>query len=109
MVNFGLVQKGPRGASKLYRLAHDLTCDILLEDISISNGIGWSLDHRFFFHTDSLDHSIYRYTLQGKKLKQQRNLLQLPRKERRDGLTIDADGNLWVAIVGWRACCSNIT
>jgi sugar lactone lactonase YvrE len=94
---FWVGSKGPRGASKLYRLAHDLTCDILLEDISISNGIGWSLDHRFFFHTDSLDHSIYRYTLQGKKLSN-KEIFYTTQEGTPDGLTIDAEGNLWVAI-----------
>lgn len=89
--------KGPRGTSKLYRLSHDLTCSILLEDISISNGIGWSLDGRYFFHTDSLDHSIYRYTLQGEKLTD-KEVFYTPAKGTPDGLTIDAGGNLWVAI-----------
>ena len=89
--------KGPQGTSKLYRLSHDFTCSILLENISISNGIGWSLDGKFFFHTDSLDHSIYRYTLQGKELTN-RQIFYTPPRGTPDGLTIDADGNLWVAI-----------
>jgi sugar lactone lactonase YvrE len=89
--------KGPSGTSKLYRLSHDLTCSILLDNISISNGIGWSLDGKFFFHTDSLDHSIYRYTLQGKELTN-KEIFYTPPKGTPDGLTIDADGNLWVAI-----------
>lgn len=89
--------KGPRGTSKLYRLSHELTCSILLEDISISNGIGWSLDGKFFFHTDSLDHTIYRYTLQGEELTN-KEIFYTPPQGTPDGLTIDADGNLWVAI-----------
>jgi len=89
--------KGPRGTSKLYCLSHDLTCNILLEDISISNGIGWSLDGKFFFHTDSLDHTIYRYTLQDERLTN-REIFYTPPEGTPDGLTIDAKGNLWVAI-----------
>lgn len=89
--------KGPRKTSKLYRLSHDLTCSLILEDISISNGVGWSLDGKFFFHTDSLDHSIYRYTLQGKGLTQ-KEVFYTPPTGTPDGLTIDAEGNLWVAI-----------
>lgn len=94
---FWVGSKGPRGAAKLYRLSHELTCDLLLEDISISNGIGWSLNYRFFFHTDSLDHSIYRYSLQGKKLSY-KEIFYTTQEGTPDGLTIDADGNLWVAI-----------
>jgi len=89
--------KGPRGTSKLYRLSQDLTCNILLEDISISNGIGWSLDGKFFFHTDSLDHTIYRFTLQDERLTN-REIFYTPLEGTPDGLTIDAEGNLWVAI-----------
>ena len=89
--------KGPRGTSKLYRLSNDLTCSRLLENISISNGIGWSLDGRFFFHTDSLDHKIYRYTLQGCELTG-KNVFYTPHEGTPDGLTIDSEGNLWVAI-----------
>lgn len=89
--------KGPRGTSKLYRLSHDLACSILLEDVSISNGIGWSLDGKFFFHTDSLDHAIYRYSLHGNKLTN-KEIFYTPPEGTPDGLTIDAEGNLWVAI-----------
>jgi sugar lactone lactonase YvrE len=89
--------KGPRGTSKLLSLSHDLTCNILLEDISISNGIGWSLDGKFFFHTDSLDHTIYRYTLQDERLTN-REIFYTPPEGTPDGLTIDAKGNLWVVI-----------
>lgn len=94
---FWVGSKGPRGTSKLYHLSRDLTCDILLEGISISNGIGWSLDGRSFYHTDSLDHAIYRYSLQGNELAG-KEVFYSPDEGTPDGLTIDADGNLWVAI-----------
>lgn len=94
---FWVGSKGPRGSAKLYRLNHDLTVDSVIDGISISNGIGWSLDGKYFFHTDSLDHSIYRYTLQGKKLTK-KDVFYTPPQGTPDGLTIDSDGNLWVAI-----------
>ena len=94
---FWVGSKGPQGTAKLYRLNHDLSVDAVIEDISISNGIGWSLDGRFFFHTDSRDHTIYRYTLQGYELTNKEVFYSLSQGTP-DGLTIDADGNLWVAI-----------
>lgn len=94
---FWVGSKGPRGSSKLYRLSDDLKCSVLLDDISISNGIGWSLDGRFFFHTDSLDRAIYRYTLNGKEFSNKK-IFYTPPAGTPDGLTIDAEGNLWVAI-----------
>lgn len=46
---------------------------------------------------NSLDHNIYRYTLQGKNLTN-REVFYTPAEGTPDGLTIDADGNLWAAI-----------
>ena len=94
---FWVGSKGPRRTSTLYRLSCDLTCSIILDGISISNGIGWSLDGKFFYHTDSLDHAIYRYSLQGSE-PTRKELFYTPPLGTPDGLTIDSDGNLWVAI-----------
>lgn len=94
---FWVGSKGPRGTAKLYCLNHDLSAKVMMEGISISNGIGWSLDGKFFYHTDSLDHSIYRYTLQGKEMTDRETFYTSPNGTP-DGLTIDADGNLWIAI-----------
>lgn len=94
---FWVGSKGPRGTAKLFRLSPELKCVTMLDGISISNGIGWSLDGRFFFHTDSLDHVIYRYTIQGQKLAN-REVFYTPPIGTPDGLTIDSDGNLWIAI-----------
>ncbi len=91
--------KGPSGTSKLYRLSHDLTYSILLEDLTTSNGIGWSSDGKYFFHTDSREHSIYRYTLRGKELTN-KEIFYTPPEGTPDGLTIDSQGNLWVALWG---------
>lgn len=99
---FWVGSKGPRGEASLYRLSESLDCRILIENISISNGIGWSLDHKFFYHTDSLNRTIYRYSLQGKELAN-KEVFYTPLLGTPDGLAIDADGNLWVAIWdGWR-------
>ena len=94
---FWVGSKGPRRTSTLYRLSCDLTCSIILDGISISNGIGWSLDGKFFYHTDSLDHAIYRYSLQGSE-PTRKELFYTPPLGTPDGLTIDSDGNLLVAI-----------
>lgn len=89
--------KGPRNSARLYRLSQNQQVEVILEGISISNGIGWSLDGNFFYHTDSLDHTIYRYFMDGKKLTN-KNIFYAPPVGTPDGLTLDADGNLWVAI-----------
>ena len=95
--DFWVGSKGPKGTAKLYRLHHDLTVSVVFEGISISNGIGWSLDGRFFYHTDSLDRVIYRYSLKNNELTN-KEAFYTPSAGTPDGLTIDSDGNLWVAI-----------
>jgi len=94
---FWVGSKGPKGQANLYRLNQHLKCIKVLGKISISNGIGWSLDGNFFYHTDSFDHIIYRYTLKGDELIN-KEVFFTPSVGTPDGLTIDADGNLWVAI-----------
>ncbi len=94
---FWVGSKGPRGTSMLYALQNDQTVRIILDGISISNGIGWSLDGKHFYHTDSLDHIIYRYNLRGNRLTNKK-IFYSPPEGTPDGLTLDANGNLWVAI-----------
>ena len=94
---FWVGSKGPRLTAKLYRLSRTQQIDVILEGISISNGIGWSLDGKYFFHTDSLDRQIYRYTLLGQKLTN-KEIFYSPPEGTPDGLTMDSDGNLWIAI-----------
>ena len=95
--DFWIGSKGSPGLAKLYYLSQELRCTTILDGISISNGIGWSLDGRFFFHTDSLDHTVYRYVVQGQHLLH-KEVFYIPPIGTPDGLTIDSDGNLWIAI-----------
>ncbi|MER6510939.1 SMP-30/gluconolactonase/LRE family protein [Nonomuraea sp. NPDC001636] len=41
------------GAGSLYRLAQDLTCDKVLDGVTISNGVGWSPDERLMYYVDT--------------------------------------------------------
>lgn len=95
--DFWVGSKGPRGLARLYRLNHDLTVDLILEGLSISNGIAWSLDNRFFYHTDLFDRCIYRYDLVN-NLPINREVFYTPPIGTPDGLALDTAGNLWIAI-----------
>jgi sugar lactone lactonase YvrE len=74
--------------------------------IVLSNGLGWSPDGDVFYHTDSIRRHIYRYDYDmASGSATNRTLLvdfgdvaEVP-----DGLAVDVDGNLWVAMYdGWR-------
>ena len=94
---FWVGSKGPAGTSRLYSLDQDLCFTTVIDGLSISNGIGWSQDGCFFYHTDSFDRHIYRYTTVNNALTR-REIFYTPPTGTPDGLTIDSDGNIWTAL-----------
>jgi sugar lactone lactonase YvrE len=95
----GLGEEPEAGA--LYRLDPDLTVTRVLETVSESNGIDWSPDDRLMYHVDSIDRrvDVYEFDLASGSLGDRQQLIAfedtIP-----DGLTVDTDGNLWVACWG---------
>lgn len=89
-----------RGA--LYRLeGHTVTTQ--LERLGMSNGIGFSPAGDVLYHVDSTAGTItaWAYHPTSGELGSSRVLLSVPAEVGLpDGLTVDADGNLWVAIWG---------
>ena len=92
----------PSGGS-LYRLDADLTVHKMLEGVSISNGIGWSLDDRLMYYIDSLAHGldVFDFNPRTGEIAGRRRLVDVPEEQGvPDGMTVDAQGYLWVAIYG---------
>ncbi|HSY16451.1 MAG TPA: SMP-30/gluconolactonase/LRE family protein [Jatrophihabitantaceae bacterium] len=89
------------GAGTLYRLDLDATVATVLSGVSISNGIVWSLDGSTVYYVDSASHEVVAYdfdadagTFHGK-----RTVVRIePESASPDGMTIDAEGFLWVAL-----------
>jgi sugar lactone lactonase YvrE len=96
-----LDRSSPTGC--LYRLERGKEPVRLLEGIGCSNGMTFSLDQRFFFHTDSLARRITRYEYDRRTgdIRSPRVFFQgsspdgLP-----DGITLDMEDHLWVAFWG---------
>jgi sugar lactone lactonase YvrE len=98
-----LMTEKPTG--ELYRYdRHSLT--VVESGIILSNGLGWSPDGTAFYHTDSIRRQIYRYSydMSSGTAANRRVLVDLGDVvEVPDGLAVDIDGNLWVAMYdGWR-------
>ncbi len=75
----------------------------MLEGLTISNGLGWSPDGRAMYLVDSAPRVIYAYSFDGDRgtLADQRILVTVPEEiGAPDGMTVDAAGDLWVAIYG---------
>jgi sugar lactone lactonase YvrE len=92
----------------LYRLAGD-TLEQVLADVTVSNGIVWQRETMYYadsgtFRVDAFDWNAER----GEPaIKSRRTVLRVPREDGPpDGMAVDVDGNLWVALVnGKRVSC----
>jgi sugar lactone lactonase YvrE len=92
----------PRAGS-LYRLEADGRVSRMFRAVSISNGIAWSPDNRTMYFIDSAAHGIdaLDYNLETGTATRRRRIISIPSVlGLADGMTIDTDGYLWVAMYG---------
>jgi len=91
------------GAGTLYRLDPDHEVTAVLRGVSISNGIGWSPDESRMYYVDSLTHSVdvFDYDAASGAIGNRRVFAAAGGGEVvPDGLAVDADGDVWVALWG---------
>ncbi|WP_328941279.1 SMP-30/gluconolactonase/LRE family protein [Streptomyces sp. NBC_00250] len=88
------------GAGALYRLDGDGLAT-LLESVTISNGLGWSPDGTLLYYADSPTGrvDVFAYDTTTGTLSGRRPFAVLDRGVP-DGLTVDAEGRVWVAVWG---------
>jgi len=75
----------------------------LLSGITISNGLTWSPDYRTFYYTDTPTRQVtaFDYDLATGQIANPRPAVRVPDGLGwPDGMTSDADGNLWIALWG---------
>jgi D-xylonolactonase len=85
---------------RLYRLDPDRKLTLLLEGITCSNGMGFTLDRKQLYYTDSMVKKIYLfdYDQATGNITNQRIFVDTSDQEGvPDGMTVDADGNVWSA------------
>jgi sugar lactone lactonase YvrE len=92
------------GAGHLWRVDPDLTATVILDGLTISNGLDWSPDlTRMYFndssvrHVDVLDYDVETGAAEGRRVLHE---LADDQAGFPDGMTVDGEGNLWVAIWG---------
>jgi sugar lactone lactonase YvrE len=95
----------------LYLLKKDRTVTKKYSPVTISNGICWSLDNKTMYYIDTRTQQIlaFDFDLETSEIKNPRAIITINEKEGKpDGMTIDKNGNLWVALWGGSAvACFN--
>ena len=84
----------------LYRFDTDGSVNVALEDIRIPNGMGFSLDNRKMYYTDSMDYgvSVFDYDVESGGISNQRAFVRMPEGgEVPDGMAMDSEGHVWSA------------
>ncbi len=87
----------------LYCLKTDLSVTRVLSDITISNGLDWPMGGRRMIYIDSMAHGIDVFDFDPEKpaLSNRRRLVDIPESQGLpDGMTLDAEDHLWVAVWG---------
>ncbi|MEU9957124.1 SMP-30/gluconolactonase/LRE family protein [Streptomyces sp. NPDC050982] len=87
------------GGGTLSRIAPDGTVETVLDDVAVSNGTGWSPDGRLMYYIDSPTRRIDVFDFDGQRATGRRELAVIEEGDGfPDGLTVDADGCVWVAL-----------
>lgn len=85
------------GGGALYRLDLNGSIDVVLDAVTISNGLDWSPDGRsaYYVDTPTREISVFGYTRED-GLHDRRRFVAVDGLP--DGLTVDAEGGVWVAV-----------
>jgi sugar lactone lactonase YvrE len=91
------------GGAALYRLDGNGQTELMLDGLTISNGLGWSPDGGTMYLADTIPGVIHAFAFDAERgmISDGRVLIEVAEEVGApDGLTVDADGDLWVAIWG---------
>ena len=76
---------------------------VLFREVTISNGMAWSPDHKTFYYIDTPTCEVraYDYDVKTGEIANRRKAFDVPKSLGwADGMTSDTEGNLWIAMWG---------
>jgi sugar lactone lactonase YvrE len=94
------------GLGSLYRLDPDGSVHTMATGIGISDGIDWTLDGTCMYYVDSMEQRIdvFDFDLARGAIANRRPFVEVDRSDGTpDGLTVDAEGAIWLALWGGSA------
>ncbi|MGI5375165.1 SMP-30/gluconolactonase/LRE family protein [Streptomyces sp. CA-251387] len=87
------------GGGTLSRLTGDGSVDVILDDVAVSNGTGWSPDGSLMYYIDSPTRRVDVFDFADGRAVNRRPLVEIEDGAGfPDGLTVDAEGCVWVAL-----------
>lgn len=92
-----------KGAAALYRMEKDGSTEQVLDNLTIANGIVWTADRKTMYFTDTRTQQVqaFDYDHETGAISNSRLVVEVPKADGSpDGMTIDVDGNLWIALHG---------
>jgi sugar lactone lactonase YvrE len=87
------------GGGTLSRVTGDGSVGVVLDDVAVSNGTGWSPDGRLMYYIDSPTRRVDVFDHADGRISGRRTLVEIEEDAGfPDGLTVDAEGCVWVAL-----------
>jgi sugar lactone lactonase YvrE len=91
----------PGAGAALYQLGAAGKLTVLLSDVTLSNGLDWNLSNDVLYYIDTTTECVdaFDYDIETGLISDRRMFADLrPAPGRPDGLTVDAEGGVWVAV-----------
>jgi xylono-1,5-lactonase len=96
-----LEEGAKRIPGSLFRVDPDGKVSKLYEGIETTNGMGFSPDRKYLYHADSTTKAVWVYDVQADRTVKDRRVFARMPQGWPDGLAIDAEGGVVVAIVNY--------
>lgn len=71
----------------------------LWEGVEVTNGLGFSPDRKLLYHCDSTTRAVWAYPVHADRTVSPRQLFAQIPEGMPDGMTVDVEGGVWVAVV----------
>lgn len=102
----GTMTADRKPGAALYRLDADRTVRAVVDAVALSNGLGWSPQGTTMYYVDTPTRRVdaFSYDLETGTVHGRRPFVDLSAERGNpDGLTVDVDGGVWVAMAGGSA------